>query len=334
MKKNLLFLISSKKNTGVSAYALNILKHLKNLDNFNFSLATNMSVNIENIETFKYGYGSKGINFPGKYKDVALLKKILKEKKIEIIHTFKLYDFLIVKFLKIFEKYKFKHIHSISEKGKEKYFFLYKLLKSDKFLVPSYEYINSGIPHSFFLYPFIDPSFWIKKNNQIKDTINILIVSKITKDRNWQILINVLRKKIFNFRFFIFGKGNYLKELKKELLATRNDVIFLGYKDLLNAYKMANVGLILSTGTDLFCRTLFEFLAQNIPVIGYETGIIKDVLHKFKVGKTFKNEDELARVLESVNRSWIESLTPFFSSFHEVYNSVRLIKEYEKFYTE
>lgn len=340
MKNNILYLASGRKYTGMIAHALNNLYYLEKYLPYNFSLATPCSApwTFENVRLLTHLHHSyRGFHSFHIYQDLSALASYCRKHKISLIHTFKWYDLIVALLLKKSFFSDFIHIHS-SETAD------IKALKAwQRFLIrkpygiifpgqlPSDSYLSGTVTD--FLPPFIDPRLWSVQKHETGDNLNVLLVSKITEDKNWETFLDALSKiQRKDLHFLIFGKGAYLETLRRKSGKLAVNVSFLGHMDLQKAYQKADIGLILQTGSDGFCRTLFEFYVQNIPVIAPDYGIFRKIVRSVNKDALFTTPEELRKILEDVNVKTLNQWHQNLKTFKSWYQPEILSRQYQKFY--
>ncbi len=338
MNKNILYLVSGQKFTGISAHALTNLYHLEQQLSYRIHLASPCRIPWPLELTFRL----KGLNHsyrgfhPFKVRqDIRLLAEYCSSNKIDLIHTYKWYDLVITTLMKKKHLPEVSHIHTLEKGGAEplKRWQRISLKYPDGILVPGNPQNFSIDNASFFLPPFIHPDYWQSREKEPETPLNILIVSKLSKDRYWPVLFSALDNLQRNdIHLLIFGKGNYRDTLEKKLSGYSVSFSFEGHTHLTEAYKKADAGLLLGPGSDGFCRTLYEFYAQNIPVIAPNYGVYAQTVPEVQDEGIFNTPSKLQELIQTLNPDKLKSWQQSLKKWNKEYNPKKLGAEYQKFY--
>lgn len=312
MNPRILFLLSAVKNTGIASHALQSLFYLSRNVKASFFLGSAVkppfSLNNVIVNT-SFGPGSRGVCIGQKIADVKNLIAYVRQHRINVIHTFKMYDFFLAIAAKSLGNLDCIHVHSYSEGRRDNLALWVKLFRVDGMTFPGEklraQYHVQNLPFSS-VKPFIYPDFPVQGFRKCCRPVRVLIVSKIAKDRNWNVLLDALTQHFPHLEFTIFGKGQFLSSLQGSLSGNQNVIRFAGHENLIGAYQQADVGLILSIGSDGYCRTLFEFFSQNIPVIGTKMPMLEDMLKSGSLGDIFESSDDLSEKLHALNSEKVD----------------------------
>ena len=246
---------------------------INTIGEWNKKIDCNESVNFVNLQTDlihklpKYGFIKSRLSYwIIFFKSFFPLRKLLFEKKPEFLVIHLLVS--LPMFLFFLFKFKTKLILRISGKPKLNIFrfLIWKLLSKNihKIFCPTNETKQYLIEKKIFnpnkIFLLNDPIINIKKfitfkKDKVLDTRfkknNIILVGRLTKQKNFQLIINACIKNknlMDKFQVFIFGEGELDKALKIKVknYQLQNKIIFLGYKK--NIYKyMANSKLLILT---------------------------------------------------------------------------------------
>jgi len=341
MNKNILYLVSGRKCTGITAHALINLYYLEKHLSYNFFLATPCPVpwqyeNVELLEGLHHSY--RGIHPFHIRKDLQRLATYCTTNNITMIHTFKWYDLIIALLLRRLYHTPLIHIHTLEVGNPYLLRPWQRLLLNypSGLLIPGkkQDFLSSSSPPAAFLPPFIMPSLWTEQRYSPSLPLNLLIVSKLSKDRHWSLLLSALREiQTDNIHISLFGKGAYKSTLQQESKEMPVQVSFLGHKNLENAYKHADAGIILGTGSDGFCRTLFEFYAQHIPVIAPNYGVFREMVPEYQDNALFTTATDLRRILSDLTLRQLMQWHRTLQSFHAMYTPPKLALQYQEYYS-
>ena len=143
---------------------------------------------------------------------------------------------------------------------------------------------------------------YLKKHYQIKETIKLLYVGRISKEKNLHLLVDVFKSLLQTYKdvhLVVVGDGPYLDEMKEKLQGM--PCTFTGYlkgEVLSFVYASSDIFIFPST-TDTFGNVVLEAQASGIPVIVTDKGGPHENILKNKTGKIVKADDP-KDLLESV----------------------------------
>ncbi len=144
------------------------------------------------------------------------------------------------------------------------------------------------------LYPFVDLNLF-NINNNFKDGKYFLVVSRLEKYKNIELIINVCKK--LSYKLKIVGKGSYKKYLES---ISDNNIEFLDFvndNDLINI--MNGASLFIMPAAEDFGMVMVEAQACGKGVVAYGEDGATEIIVKGKTGEFFKTEDELFDILKS-----------------------------------
>jgi len=137
-----------------------------------------------------------------------------------------------------------------------------------------------------------------------KDKFIILMASRITKEKNIGLAINVLRNRLIRTNkpvfLLIVGNGPELPALRRKAygLGLENNVVFEPYtNDLASYYKTCDL-FLLTSNYEGYGRTLIEAASAGAKIISSDVGIAQEILEPeniFKAG----DADDLKSKLEN-----------------------------------
>lgn len=263
---------------------------------------------IKNIDGI-HVIGTKGISIPGLrgilfyFNSKKALKKLVKEKDIDIIHG----HYLLPAGLSATDVGKSENIKTyVTSHGTDmlvtykKHFFTRPLIKkvlknADVVLAVSNQLIDEilktnikGINEKTKLYlnsvdiskfkPNNDYSF--KKEMNINKPI-VLFVGNVIKRKNVQLLIEAKKISKVDYTLVIVGSGSEIGKLEDKILKENiKDVIFTGPRNNVNEIIPSCDLLILPSLSESFGLVLIEALACSKPVIGSNLPGIKEIITK------------------------------------------------------
>jgi glycosyltransferase involved in cell wall biosynthesis len=145
---------------------------------------------------------------------------------------------------------------------------------------------------------------YLKEHYQIKETIKLLYVGRVSKEKNLPLLVDVFKTLIQtdkNVHLVIVGDGPYLEEMKGHLQGT--PCTFTGYLEgeaLSFVYASSDIFVFPST-TDTFGNVVLEAQASGIPVVVTDKGGPHENILSNQTGWVVKTDDP-KDLLESVQR--------------------------------
>lgn len=135
---------------------------------------------------------------------------------------------------------------------------------------------------------------YLKEHYQIKETIKLLYVGRVSKEKNLHLLVNVF-KSLFqtakDVHLVVVGDGPYLDEMKEELQGL--PCTFTGYlkgEALSFVYASSDI-FVFPSATDTFGNVVLEAQASGVPVIVTDKGGPHENLLKNQTGFVVKADD-------------------------------------------
>jgi glycosyltransferase involved in cell wall biosynthesis len=186
--------------------------------------------------------------------------------------------------------------------------------------------------------------FFTNRYNVSKETLKILYVGRVSKEKNLPDLVDItkgLAKFRNDFQLVVVGSGPYLDEMKTAL--EDMPVIFTGFlegEDLAQAYASSDIFIFPST-TDTFGNVILEAQASGLPVIVSDKGGPKENLIHEKSGfivpagdtKAFvsslirlMDDKELLHTMKQNARSTMENRS-FEDAYMKLWESYRATEE-------
>ena len=228
-----------------------------------------------------------------------LLKKIIKNKKINLVHiSSRAPAFFLISF---FKKENIKVITSIHNKYKQGFFiknwynsFLQKgdaVIFNSNFVKDTY--LHNFPNKNFFVIPRgIDTDYFWSSNYNLNDSIKrILLPSRISNWKGHNILLQYFKKNDLNLRVgnyrLVFISSHVSKDEKKvdENIKKLNLSKFILFEkptlDIRKLYEQSYIVVNFSTRPEGFGRTISEALSMSKPVIAPNIGGTKEQLSKF-----------------------------------------------------
>ena len=260
------------------------------------------------------------------------LKNIIKNKKIDVLHSHLIKSFFIGYLLK---RIYFRDVKLIfHEHGKIfKKNWLYNLFlrrvkkKVDLFIAVSeatkrklMEDIKIEEEKIKVLYNFVDLEKFnpevLKRGDKNRERNKLGIkegdfvigfAGRLSKVKGCDYLLKAIQYiNIPNFKVLIAGDGSERKKLEKlaENLNIKEKIIFLGYvKQILNFYGIINV-LVVPSKSESFGISTIEAQACGIPVIASDVGALNELIKNEENGLLFEfaNEKDLAEKIELIEK--------------------------------
>lgn len=348
-----LYIISTLQKSGPVNILYNIIKHLKNTEVTILTLSTERENSM--LEEFKK-LNIEILSLDNKFfKEIITnekkIKRIIEEKKIEIIHAMCFRSILILAILKT-KAYKCATIHGMFYKdfilnygrvyGKILCFIYEKSLYRMNEVVSVSNSLHSQLQsngfkkHKIILngidlekFPLIIP-----KNN---DTKNFICLDRVDKGKNTELVIkafyNCFKKgeAILN----IVGSGKEMNNLKRYEITD-----FIVFKNFVNnpqeELKKSDI-YISASETETFHLSMVEAISMGLNVIVSDIDVHKEILEKIpNIGIVFKNKEQssLERALKNYNNiSLIKKDLLDFNRFREEVSAKRMSAEYLEFYS-
>lgn len=233
------------------------------------------------------------------------LSKIIRERKIDIIHLHGGIDYwlgiLARKFAKVGKLVITRHIqnplgnsniHKKLYRNIDRYIAVSKEVK--KMLIttngiPSdkIDVIYNGIDINKYKY-CIDNGIKLKRKfNLNNQDLVICVIGRLCEEKNQEIMIKVARKlnSISNIKFLIVGEDNsaqksYKKKLEKEISYYNlgSNIILTGfYKDVTNIFGISDI-IVIPSKKEAFGMVAIEAMAMKKPVIASNVGGLKEII--------------------------------------------------------
>lgn len=126
---------------------------------------------------------------------------------------------------------------------------------------------------------------------------DIVIVStgRITREKGYDILLEVIKKTIINkkIKYVIAGEGDYLGTFRKEIKTYKLDksVFFLGYRNDVSKILFESDIFIMCTLHETLCISILEACFNSLPVIATNIGGIPEIVENEKSGYLVQKND-------------------------------------------
>lgn len=135
-----------------------------------------------------------------------------------------------------------------------------------------------------------------------KDDIVIASAGRITKEKGYEILKNVILNGDWdkNIHFVIVGDGNYLDEMKSELNNLRCNVHFTGFRNDVGKILKESDLFVLCTLHETLCNSVIEASQNGLPVVASKVGGIPEIIADGKSGFLVDPGDE-SGFIEKIN---------------------------------
>lgn len=311
------------------------------------------SINKINNETEIIKCSTKGLAI---IKTIVKLKDVIKSNNIRIIHTHGLPSNLVGLILKSLTGVKqITTIHSdlnFDFYGAKKniYIFLEKFIlpRIDKVVCVSSELkskiecrcknikcfvINNGVEKSSNHYVNID-----------EEKINFLLVGRLTKVKNHELMIKALsnlNKNKFDFKCVIIGEGEEEENLKKLILQCKleDKVILDGFRENVREYMNKSDVLVMTSLMEGIPLVVLEAFAEKLLVVSSNVGGINEVIENRVNGILYKSNDvdELCDILKDVLLNKIQRnrfIESAYDCFIDKWSEEKMILKYKAIYQE
>lgn len=153
----------------------------------------------------------------------------------------------------------------------------------------------------------LQPNVTIRKELGIDDD-EIVIVStgRITKEKGYETLCNVIKKAKTDskVRFIIAGDGPYLSEMRQELYeyVKSGKVFLLGYRNDINRILEGSNIFVICSLHETLCISLLEAASNGLALIGSNVGGIPEIIEENKSGYLVQpnNIDQFVHTIEGL----------------------------------
>lgn len=248
--------------------------------------------------------------------DIFLIKKFVKSKSIDLVHTHLPTDHKLAYYAKRLSKFTLVRTNYSSDIQKPSSVFRNTdcYIRFSKKLLSS-EQNGLGIPSDrcFVINPGMDldripngqTNFIKEKFGIPKDSLVIGIVMRVQKERQFDMIlqgVKLLSSLVGNFRVLVMGRGTRIKELAidpAKYLGISDRFIFAGYivDDYISTLNSIDVMIYPRPGSDGTCRALREAMLLGKPAIGTNFGMIPEIISKEQTGFLADSAEELAAAL-------------------------------------
>jgi len=311
----ILHIFSNWKWTGPAEHALNMATaHLKSGHDVIFACAEPPFEGKENsivaaaeragispLTKFKL---NKHFNLADNIKDIQKLRKFLKEKEFDVVHTHLPNDHflcgvaLFATFTKTILIRTCYDGHKMPGGIKTRLILSYM---TDGLITIS----NLTKNHIKENYGFTDKNLWKvdtpvnlerfnpDKVNDIRGKYHLVkeaviggIVARVQTHRRFEVLleaIQIVTNQFPGFKFMIIGRGTHIEEIAikpSQKMGIRTNLIFTGYKreDFCGTLSCLNFKIFLVPGSDGSCRAVREAMAMGKPVIAAKRGMLPELV--------------------------------------------------------
>lgn len=145
---------------------------------------------------------------------------------------------------------------------------------------------------------------YLTEQYHIKETIKLLYVGRISKEKNLHLLVDVFKtllQSVKNVHLVVVGDGPYLDEMKEQLRGTPCTFTgFLEGEELSFVYASSDIFVFPST-TDTFGNVVLEAQASGIPVIVTDKGGPHENIVENRTGWVVKADDP-KDLIEAIQR--------------------------------
>jgi len=157
------------------------------------------------------------------------------------------------------------------------------------------------------IYNGVDVEHFAFQRPQSKETFNIGILARISKEKNHELFLKIASelKEIENVMFFIAGDGSERAYIEKMIgdLNLVHKVKLLG--NLSNPYEfICNMDLLLLTSyREVFPMVVLEAMASGTPIVTVDVGGIKEAIMNFETGILipYHSEKEFSKQIRKTN---------------------------------
>jgi L-malate glycosyltransferase len=249
-----------------------------------------------NSQVFDVDFPGKPKNFIQILSNARVLAKVIRQKKIDVIHTNGTPDHKLVMICKWMFKFEFKIIRTKHDSSKiKKHWFakiLYEKYTDHLIVVSNYQneqlvnvnlasktsVIHNGVDLNYF-YPIKKSSKLLKKYQISDGEIVFVSVAGTSLHKGWPLLVEALSRleisQIEKFKIFVAGNlpsekilEDYVKKFKIE-----KKVVFTGLlDDVRDLISIADFGFVLSTRVETISFACREMMAMGVPVLVSDYG--------------------------------------------------------------
>lgn len=302
----LLFVSNSLNIGGKEKQLLYIIKHLTKHTNFEILFVTRINelelIQFNNLKIKHYSYSkSSSIGF------IVFLRKIIKESRPQIIHTWEGYVTSCLILSKLFLKTKlingeirysqvidFKHNLQVK----------FNSFFSDYVVANSYAGLNvfnlTNKSKHFVIHNGISlPTNKLNKKSENEKTINIGMVANFSVQKDYKTLLSVALQILSinkNINFYFIGDGKErLSIINKIPQEFKNNIFLPGRLIDINTYlEKLDIGILLSKKkwSEGISNSIMEYMSYSLPVIATNVGGNREIIVNNKTGFLIPHEDE------------------------------------------
>jgi glycosyltransferase involved in cell wall biosynthesis len=349
--KNILHLYSNYKWTGPADHALNLVSWLNALPDISTSLACSRRKGGKNfllekarkrqIDAIEGLLLNKHLNWKI-IPDVFALKKIISDRRIDVIHSHQDNDTLTALLagfgdrlvrtiydgeptpLSIRQRLIYRNTPILLTASRRTQENLSKIYPHKHI-----EQVDIPVDSKFFRPLHRDEKLCREFGIASRDPV-VGIVARAQKHRNFELLLEAIElmvPKIPKLKFLIVGRGTHIDTVAGQPVKNRglqNTVIFTGYRneDYHEVLNLFDCKIFLTPGSDGSCRAAREALACGIPVVAAHRGILPELIDDGKTGivvddnpsdlsravTTLINSDDLRRKYSRAARRYAETV--------------------------
>ena len=191
----------------------------------------------------------------------------------------------------------------------------------------------------------------LSKNKLITDDINILTVGGFIPHKNQHLIpfiSKILKERGINFKWNMVGPNKhdrYVDSVRKSIIKFKlEDRVFLNFSvsdnKLKSLYESANI-YVQPSSEEGFCFTVLEAALNNTPIIGTDTGAIKEIINSTHGLIVNLNVNEIAKKIillhsnllnkeidnkEIISKfNWDKSVKDYVSIIHDIRNAQKIL---------
>tara|TARA_B100001250_G_C19656830_1_gene725228 strand:- start:212 stop:1039 length:828 start_codon:yes stop_codon:yes gene_type:complete len=186
--------------------------------------------------------------------------------------------------------------------------------------------------------PYLDKALKIKKINKNKfSNFNILSIGRLTKQKNFPLLINTIIKlsnKFNKINLLIIGDGHHKKKLINKIKYHKNIKIIKWQKKLNNYYLSSDL-FVLSSYYEGLPNVLIDAMNYEIPIISTDCSGASDILQKNSGGFIIpiNNQKELEKKIIFIMKNYSIAKRKIIKAKKKIhmFSETNLIKYHELF---
>lgn len=312
MINNILFITPVFEQGGTEVYVLNISKYLKERG-YNVEVVSSGGIREFDLDNNLINHTIiselRTKNIFSFIKSIIKIRKLIKEKSINIIHSSSIYTLVIAKFCTLLLDNRVKTVYTMHggpnrDVEKTNKIILNKFV--DRIIalseVSKKIMISNGVKKEkiHVIYNGIEDKY-IKKKLKYNDKFIITTCGRLTEQKGQKFLIDAIKEiNIDNFELRIIGDGELKKELNNRIieLGLEDKIKILGFKDNVLEYLEESDIFILPSLWEQFPIAILEAMMMQLPIIATSVNGVPEEVGEAGILISPRSSDEIRSSLE------------------------------------